>query len=138
MIVNSVAYSTFNGSSWSSPHYIVSTAPTNLAIVPRFVYPVVYNGTLYIYFMNDTSSDAVIPGGIYWIATSDGSTWSSPVPTTNLVYIPGGMMTVAESNVGSDINTTKDEVNYMLQMMGLPELSEIRQKTVKKAIGAFF
>jgi len=138
-IVSTVAYSTFNGSSWSSPQYILSTAPADGSIFPRFVYPVVYNDTLYIYFMNDVAySDAVIPGGVYWISTSDGSNWSSPVATTNLVYVPGGMTTVSESNLGTDINNTISAADYMLQMMGLPQLSDISTNVTKAVIGAFF
>jgi hypothetical protein len=48
------------------------------------------------------------------------------------------MTTVSESNLGTDINNTISAADYMLQMMGLPQLSDISTNVTKAVIGAFF
>ena len=136
-----VSYSKYDGASWSSPVNIFSTAPCNSNSMPivwpqvaQFVYPVVSYGILYVYYMNvgGPNETSVPPGGIYYISTANGNSWSSPAATTNVLYVPGGSTTLS---TGTEINDTLAAVNGALQFIGLPTTSDIRNDTAK---GMFF
>ncbi|UVK96940.1 hypothetical protein [Pseudomonas sp. B21-048] len=136
-----VSYSKYDGASWSSPVNIFSTAPCNSNSMPivwpqvaQFVYPVVSDGILYVYYMNvgGPNETSVPPGGIYYISTANGNSWSSPAATTNVLYVPGGSTTLS---TGTEINDTLAAVNGALQFIGLPTTSDIRNDIAK---GMFF
>ncbi|OLF53677.1 hypothetical protein [Pseudomonas chlororaphis] len=143
-----VSFSTFDGTSWSGLNTIGSTQGTTRQenditanCYAQFVYPVVFNETLYLFYMsgpgNGFSPPVDPPGSIYLTSTSDGANWTDPQPTTNVVYVPGGSTTV-ENQTGTEINDTLTAVNGALSFVGLPTTSDIRDSIASGVIGVFF
>jgi len=138
-----VSFSTYDGTNWSGLNTIGSTATfqteTNGVVpdfVAQFVYPVEFNGVLYVFFMSSPSWGSTPsvnpPGVIYYISTSDGSNWSSPQPTTNVVYVPATTTTI-QSSTGTEINDTLAAVNGALAFVGLPTTGDIRNMAIEAA-----
>ena len=141
-----VSYSTFDGTTWSGIHTIASTAPYQkeqndiaTTYIAQYAYPAVLNDTLYVFFMSAPTGGSSIdpPGVIYYTCTTDGSHWSSPQPTTNVIYVPGGTITL-EDNLGTEINDSLDAVNGALSYVGLPTTDEVRNNVAAGVIGIFF
>ncbi|AZC31299.1 hypothetical protein PUP68_17645 [Pseudomonas chlororaphis] len=138
-----VSFSTYDGTTWSGLNTIGSTATfqtqTNGVVpyfVAQFVYPVEFNGVLYVFFMSSPSWGSTPsvnpPGVIYYTSTSDGSNWSSPQPTTNVVYVPATTTTI-QSSTGTEINDTLAAVNGALAFVGLPTTGDIRNMAIEAA-----
>ncbi|WP_144169963.1 hypothetical protein [Pseudomonas sp. Kh13] len=138
-----VSFSTYDGTTWSGLNTIGSTATfqtqTNGVVpnfVAQFVYPVEFNGVLYVFFMSSPSWGSTPsvnpPGVIYYTSTSDGSNWSSPQPTTNVVYVPATTTTI-QSSTGTEINDTLAAVNGALAFVGLPTTEDIRNMAIEAA-----
>ena len=143
-----MSYSPFDGTSWSGLNTIGSTVTvvrqTNNATCnyyAQLVYPAIFNDTLYLFFMSGAANGFTPavdpPGAIYYTSTSDGSNWSTPQPTTNVVYVPGGSTTISDQ-LGTEINDTVSAVNGALQFVGLPTSSDISKNIAAAAIGVFF
>ncbi len=141
-----VTYSVFDGTTWSDPNRIGSTSTANATSlpyeysqVPQFVSAAILNEELYVFFMNvgAASAECPPPGGIYYVSTSDGTHWSSLVPTTNVIYVPGGT-TSLEDDLGTEVNDSLAAINGALSYVGLPTSDEIRNNVATGVIGVFF
>ncbi|QSQ26609.1 hypothetical protein JY651_17470 [Pyxidicoccus parkwayensis] len=138
-----VTYSVFDGTTWSGPNRIgvtstvnQNTKPFSFSQVPQFVSAAILNGQLYVYFMNAGAIDASCPPpGVVYYVSFNGTTWSNPTPTTNVVYVPGGTTTLS-NNLGTEINDAATAINDALQYVGLPTMSDLRQAIESKAVSA--
>jgi hypothetical protein len=113
-----------------------SATPFSFSQVPQFVSAAILNGQLYVYFMNVGAVNALCPPpGVVYYVSFNGSTWSSPTPTTNVVYVPGGSTTLS-NNLGTEINDAATAITAALQYVGLPTLSDLRNAIESKAVSA--
>jgi hypothetical protein len=118
-----IAYSTFDGTSWTGPKYLNDTQTSTCE--PEFVSPVIFNGTLYVYFWNSNTA-----GALYYISTSNGTNWSAVTPATNVTYVPSGgapfgSALLADETTAWNPKDLWSEGNDFLQFCGLNTLGEI-------------
>ncbi|WP_437622462.1 hypothetical protein [Sorangium sp. So ce1151] len=105
-----LAFSTFDGSSWSAVTFPSAGGTANVASFP---YPVVFNGVLYVYFQNTQEA-----GELWYTSTSDGSTWS------NIAQAAGAQLVTSSAAVqmSEQIQSVVDNTASVADDLGIPDL----------------